>query len=525
MVYIAYQWPGFGLYPGVGGRLEVPYAASRTARYVRGGNVDQRSMEYPYGSGTELTYEQWATNLQAAGVGAIRVAWFGWQEGWGSPHYSFEPPPHGTYNIWHSALDSTNLTTYRAHQVSGSPGDGTFPLAYWTGSNIKKMLDACQAHDIKIILTFFTFTENMYSGWAYHAWNYNNRYLGGGACEAQDKGFLSSAWQMYTDADAIQAFKDRITFAINLVQEYTCVAVWEYGEEINWTWNADFWERVSFDSTQIANIRNYVVPWIEEIGKHIRATDSYNRPIGLGVARAPFDGIWPGDANHYWNVMMEPFLQYPVDIVFTNLYHGNYDLMMIGLNAVREKVYPKKVFVHQYYPCPWLAFPGEVMRREYPPYTQTKKIEWLGIVMKWSLGPGRWIGIYEEEPNYWTAGGYADPAYYGSQQVTNLFNSYIDWRDWYQARDWGAYISSSGLKRSVTTGDGDHVTGVFVWTSGGAKTITITGVTDGAWTFKFMDWTNGTLQATETPTAAGNRLDVSVTPGYEYLAVLSGEKD
>ena len=50
-------------------------------------------------------------------------------------------------------------------------------------------------------------------------------------------------------------------------------------------------------------------------------------------------------------------------------------------------------------------------------------------------------------------------------------------------------------------------------------------MTDGTWTFKIMDWTNGTLQATETPTAAGNSLDVSVTPGYEYMAVLYGEKD
>jgi len=64
-----------------------------------------------------------------------------------------------------------------------------------------------------------------------------------------------------------------------------------------------------------------------------------------------------------------------------------------------------------------------------------------------------------------------------------------------------------------------------VWTSSGAKTLTVNNVTDGAWTFKIYDWHDGTLDATETPTAASNSLDVAVTPSVYSQAFVYGVKD
>ena len=521
MVYIATQYPHYGYYPEGAQHINTPHATHRTPNRARGLDFLNESFIHP-STGVLVTYAAWCADLALKGTKMIRLIWGGRNQPWTNA-YNLEPPPYGTYNVWHSALNDSNLTTFRSHQVSGSPGDGTFPIAYWTGSNIKALLDACEANGIEVIVELSHNNEfSVY--WAYHPWNYSNRYMSGVACATQDKGFLSDNRLFYSNAQAIQAMKDRISFVINLIGSYKCVCMWGICSEGIWAFAPDFWGEPALNATVISRIRNEVVPWYAEIASYIRSEDVYNRPIMVSVARTPGTGVWSTDPDHYANVMAEPFLAYPIDVIGANIYESSFENSIQHINLVREKFHPKQVLIHQYWPFNWIGNPGG--RAEYPPYTESKRIEWIGAVIKWSTGPGRWMGLIESaNNNVWSKGGYADPDWYSIGAVTATFRGYINWKDWSGAEDWADNISSTGLNYSLTTGDGDHFVGVLVWTSSGAKTLTISNVTDGAWTFRVFDWTTGSVDATTTPTASGNSVDVSVTPSNSYQAVVLGSKD
>ena len=540
MVYKAYQYPDFGFYPENAQHINAPYAAHNTSVTARGVNIPNNSFFYPLSTGATFspdnTYGQWCSNLAAAGTNMIRIIWGGRQSIANPNIYDLEPPPHGTYNIWHTALDdSGSLATYRSSQVSGSPGDPSFPLAYWNASNIKELLDACTNHGIEVIIELSH--NNEFDGWwPYHAWNAENRYLDRVnattgvhiVCEPADRGFLADKRLVYSDPDALQAMKDRISFVINLVGGYECVCMWGICSEGNWNVLPDFWGEPSFNSTVIANVRNYMVPWYAAVATHIRNEDVYNRPIMSSVAHSPAanDYVWPTNADDPRNVRMEPLMAYPIDIVGTNCYQGNYENSVKHLNAVRTKVHPKQVLIHQYYPAIWTIGTTAPLRIEDDPYLDSRRMEWLGMALKWSTGPGRWMGLEEKVHNNWIRGGYADPDYYSIGAVTETFRAANNWKTWTAgAADWSANTSSVGLDYSVTTGTANQFVGVLVWTSGGAKTLTIDGVTDGAWTFKIYDWTDGTLDATVTPVTAGNSVDVAVTPTTYNQAFVFGTKD
>lgn len=529
MTYIVYQYPGYGWYPENAQYINVPHAVHRTSVTARGTNIPNESFEYPLGSGSYIaSYSAWCAALAAAGTKLLRVIWGGRHMSASPSFYDLEPPPAGTYNVWHSALDDGNLTTFRAHQVSGSPGDESFPSAYWTGSNIKEFFDACEANGLKVIVELSHNKEWSGSEWTYHPWNYNNHYrLSGDACAAQDKGFLSEPTEVFTNPDALQAMKDRISFVINLLQEYRSIVMWGICSEGNWLFVPAFWPDCdTFNATLIAHIRDDITPWYAAVAKHIRDEDPRNRPIMSSAAQSPPDGVWSADPDQYRNVMIEPLMTYPIDVIGTNCYQGNFKLMVQHLNAMREKVHPKQILIHQYYPEPWVLGPTAPLRQEYEPYVNSKRCEWLGAVLKWSTGPGRWMGLEElTQHNVWTQGGYADPNWYSLGAVTAAFRAANNWKDWSGAQDWADYVSSTGLDYSLTTGDGNHFAGLLVWTSGGEKTLTISNVTDGDWTFKIYDWPTGSLDATETPTASSNSLSLSVTPSTYYQAVVLGSKD
>lgn len=521
MVYIAYQYPDYGFYPEGAQYINTPWVTLRNTASPRALQFRNESL-WPADSSTPMTYSAWCQDLAAKGTKVIRIIWDARHMPW-TDAYGLEPPPHGTFNVWHNALDDSNLTTFRSQQVSGSPGDASFPISYWNNSNIKGLFDACDQYGVEVIVEL-SHNAEFTDYWTYHPWNYNNRYMNGTSCEAQDRGFLSSAVDFYTDSQAIQAMKDRITFVVNLIGGYKSVCMWGIMSEGAWLLNPGFFGESSYTTAWINYIRNDACSWYATIAQHIRDTDTYNRPIMVSVGRPPSTGEWPSDPNHPFNVRNEPFLERPIDIVAVNAYASEFETKVLNMNLMREHVYPKMVFIHQYYPSGWYI--GMHPRREYAPYVESKRVEWIGAVMKWSVGPGRWPGLVESDTdNVWTKGGYADADWYGIGSITANFRSYINWKDWSGAEDWADYTSSTGLDYSMTTGDGDHFCGLLVWTSGGAKTLTISNVTDGAWTFRVFDWTDGTLDATSNPTASSNSVSVSVTPSTYYQAVVYGEKD
>ena len=100
------------------------------------GHAYPHNMEHPYNSGPYLDYDTWCSNMNAAGVNIIFLSLAGANRPWGGKSYSFEPPPHGTYNLFGSFLDDANLTTFRNGQTSATPP----PAALWNTSNIKALL-------------------------------------------------------------------------------------------------------------------------------------------------------------------------------------------------------------------------------------------------------------------------------------------------------------------------------------------------------------------------------------------------
>jgi len=48
------------------------------------------------------------------------------------------------------------------------------------------------------------------------------------------------------------------------------------------------------------------------------------------------------------------------------------------------------------------------------------------------------------------------------------------------------------------------------FSSGGNKNITFSNISDGAYTFTYYDWTNGSVEGTAAPTAVGGSCTVTV---------------
>lgn len=526
MVYVVEQYPGYGLYPGYSGYINANDILQKSTNHVRGGPFPADTLENPFNSGTFVTYSDWCSAVVAAGIKLVRVRATGCNYPQGEPTYGLEPPPHGTYNVWDTALDDTNLATFRAAQVSGTLGGANFSQDKWDNSNIKQFLDACEASGLKVWWALEGFHSFKANAWRYHAWNYNNYYLiTGDRCESQDRGFLAEPYEIYTSSDAIQAMKDRISFIIGVVGSSPAVCMWGLWDEQNWTFNQDYWGETEWNATMVSNIRDYVVPWVSEIGQHIRSEDMYNRPIVASVMRTRPDFTWPDSADHYANVIMEPFLEYPIDAVATNLYHGEFGKFVDHLNACREKIEPKKLIIHQYWPEPWILGTGSPLRVEYAPYTNSKQIEWLGITLKWGIGAGRWPGLVESSHNVWTNGNPGDPDFYSIGGSTSTGTALVNWKDWLGAVDWSDYVSSTGMDKLLCTGDGDHLVMTIRWTSTVQKTVTVSNVTDGAWTVKVIAWDTNSVQATETPTASSNSFSFTVMPGTENISWVYAEKD
>ena len=503
---------GYGLYEDQRG-VNAPEVTHKSTRYERGGSYYPNSLEEVARSGTELTYAQYASNLDGADCNCLRISLAGWNQD-NQQHTDLEPPPYGTYNVWHNLLDPNTLATYRSDQV-------TYPVdsAKWAASNLKEFLDQCEANNVNLLINPFQHAEFM-SGWSRHAWNSANRYVNGELCEVADRGFITNAYEIFDDATAIQAAKDRLTFLINVFSNYSCPVAWEICTELSWLMTPDFWG-TEWGSAHINNnIRAKIKPWVVEIAQHIRDTDPYNRPIGCGLLRTPTSGdAWSGDADNYWNVINEPLLQYPLDFVNANMYYEDWQSAVTHWKRCKQKT-DKVVWITQMRP----SLSRDQLEEETSPFLKSKKLIWIPMCgERWGLTALRWMGLREQSTNYWATGGYADPDYYGIPSVTKFFSGNMDWNS-HKPNNYvfDPYLSSAGTDACVSHGDGENVTMLVEWTSGGNKTLNVSNVSNGTYTFTYYDWTDGTIAGTAKPVAAGGSLSVSIdVTDYEDQMIVS----
>lgn len=502
---------GYGLYPNKRGNSTID-AVNKTNQFARGGLYYPKTLEEPKG-GTLQTYSTWCSGMAGADCNLVRVKFGHANTNELGGQFCIEPPPAGTYWVWEDVPDVSDLTAYRNNQI-------TYPLttaenAIWQASNFKTWLDQMEANNVYAQVILFAFDEFQSSGWYYHAWNSDNHYINGDSCEAQDQGFVSDPTLFYTNADCIQAAKDRIDFIVDIIGSSPVVVAWELFAEMSWCIIPGFWGESSINSAMINNIRNKINPWVTEIGNYLRAADPYNRPIGCGIIRPPSDYQWPSNPDVYANITNEPLVQYPMDYVAMNMYEPTWDECVLKMKAA--KMYTDKmIWVTQYSPIQFDQPPAE----EPAPYNDSKKRCWIQVCgERWGLSPLRWTGLSEISDNNWGTGGYADPDWYGIPGVIKNFCDSVSWNQWRTDHEvYDSYITSGGTQSLSTTGtpamisygDINNVTMLLNYSGGGTKTINVSNVSNGTYTFTYYDWTLGSTAGSSFPVASGSALSVDV---------------
>jgi len=495
---------GYGLYENKHGinTIFLPY---KTSRYERGGVYYPDSLEETRNSGVELTFAQYCSKLAAAGCNLLRVKWSGQNASDGGGYCGIEPPPPGTFNIWQTALDPSNLATYRSQQV-------TYPVgaAAWAASNMKEFIEQCENYGIYLHVLIFEASEFQPYKWYYNAWNSANHYINATTCEVADRGYISTANEFYTNANCIAAAKARIDFLVDVLGTNKAVVSWELFAEMSWLLAVGFWGESTWGANMVANVRNKVNPWVREIAAYLRAKDPYNRPIAMGLLRPPPDPYTFSDyaADHYWNVINEPMVQYPVDICCINLYEQTLAECAHELNKAHQYT-DKLVWATQFSPIQMDNSP----REEFSPFLESKQRLWVGVCgERWGLAPIRWPGLTERQDNVWQTGGYADADFYGIPNTVETFCSNVDWLHWKTNNYvFNSYVTTTGTNTHVAYGDGEHVTMMIDWTSGGTKTIGVSNLADGTYTFTYYNWVDGLVDGTLAPVAAGGSLSMSLS--------------
>jgi hypothetical protein len=462
-----------------------------------------------------LTYDEWMANMAEAGVNLIRLRLTGQNrhtEHGTAGAVDFEPPPHGTYNVWHSVLNPNDLAQYRADQVSTAVDQDPVLVGQdkgkWQESNLYKLVDAAERHGVGLWITLSAEKE-FDSEWRYHAWNRDNYYINKVRAEEQDRGFLADKTEVFTNPLALEAMKARIQFVVDLIGDSEAVKVWEIGNELTVLAGAAWWGTQWGTEHINENVRGAMVPWFREVARFIKDVDSEHRPVASSHVRVDPDWAWSSDPDDYWNVVNEIHDVPAVDIVAARGYSDSVAANIGDFRMARERFPHKMVVVGEYWPFPH----GEVPVKEDPPFLDSKQFQWVcacggGFAM-------RWVGIEEIEVNSWKSGGYADPQMQEIVGITSRFNDCVNWKTWSGIEDWSAYIGTAETKEIFAQGDGRHVAMMIEWTDAGEKSVRVDGLEDGQYQLDAFDWVTGEQHSSQSLEARSGALSFVVSVHFE----------
>ena len=293
----------------------------------------------------------------------------------------------------------------------------------WANSNLGQLITAAQNHGIKFSMVPFDNVEfRSAQSWRLHAWNSNNSYINGADCEAQDRGIVANAHEVFSNDEAKAAAKARIDFIIQTFAGTDVIACWELCEEMTWlATDQAFWGLDVWDNRMRDNIRGILVPWVNEMAAHIKA--DHGAPVGNAQAFLGSRIEFPTGDDLQMNVVNEIHAAEELDLVFINWYQGC-DLARCRswLRACQEKFDGKQVLVSQY--GPWPIRRPDPYTDEVAPYPESKGHEWVHACgVPGFVGPQRWLGIEEIERRVWGRGGLADAGMMEIGGVTHNFAS------------------------------------------------------------------------------------------------------
>jgi hypothetical protein len=89
----------------------------------------------------------------------------------------------------------------------------------------------------------------------------------------------------------------------------------------------------------------------------------------------------------------------------------------------------------------------------------------------------------------------------------------IDLDDWEtRGQSWDDDVISADLDLKSTWGDGHHAAIFLGWSSGGSKSLTVSGLVDQQYTFSVFDWISGELVETRDVVATGGQVTLDGVP-------------
>lgn len=500
---------GTGLYQGVSGYVTAT-ASWKTSARERGYLWYPQDLRTVYNDPASLlTYDAWMSQLASAGVSMVCLRLTGRNTDDDGGACGFEPPPYGTFNIWHSVLDPSNLAVYRSDQVTHPVADP--PLS---NSNLYQLINAAETHGVGLWVTFFDFMELTGAYWSTHAYNSNNFYIDGNPCAGADQGMIANRTDFFTDAGAIAAAKARIQFFLDAFGSSHAVKVFELFNEMTWLADADWWGEPMWNAQMVTNVRTKMVPWVSEIANYIRDNDTTLLRFIANSNAFPrtSTGDWPADPDHYRNVIAELYSVYPLDIVGGRGYeNGNFNRYITEVEMLQEKYGPRMICIGEYWP---FEHDGVNPVNEPAPHLDSRMYQWLPATCAWyGFAALRWQGLEESAGNVWIRGGYGDPDMADIAGVTATFNSYVAWNSFA-----GGSIKDSDISTPQGTvfdpkgwGNSTHVTFMVRWSSSGSKLLTFTGLTNGNYNLYLFNWEDGTLDTTLYPTAVGGTFSILYT--------------
>jgi len=491
-----------------------------------------------------------------------------WSDGWTYSNYN-EGSHAGTLIDGNDFL--TNYANCRYPHFTDKDCGPTYASKF-SNSNITKILQAAEAHDVKVIFTFWG--SEQYSDdarWEYSAYNQACKKPDRSDCNSDEAGILTDKHDIIFDPhgnipgitkdgkNVLDYQKQYIDFFYKAWGESEAIWMWEIMNEIHYLakWNPGPGE---LDD----NVDKKLLPWVEYMSNYIRSIDTHHRPVSIsGIHRSWEDGAiadprlivssennlcdqtaWQGAAVDFFLACKHKMFEY-VDVV--NLHdYGTHTLKgRLDEQKRLDEIWPDKPkIIGEFLPkqcrqsncdqdpqneCGPTILEGQntyiggyPWHIEIAPFHNSVSYYWLSLISNGGNGEvRRWTGFGIES---WREGAAFhfnneyDNEYFSDIAVpTGKFIPEVHWSDWGNHTDWDQYItiSNTGLDPAndfvlTSRGDGNQVMVMFRSLSDDSTPIEIRNLEEGTYTVKLFDWLTGERVETRTVETVGNTLSINV---------------
>jgi hypothetical protein len=542
-------------------------------------------------------YDDWMQKLSSKGINSIHLRLDTITGGAGTVH--MQAPPLGYYYIadeypmdavW---SDGWVYSNYNEGSHAGTLIDGDdfltshptcrYPhftdedcgptyASRFSNSNITKILQAAEAHDVKVVLTLWGSRQYADDArWEYSAYNQSCKKPDGSDCRPHEKGILTDQYDIIFDPhgtipgvtkdgkNVLDYQKQYIDFVYKAWGESEAIWMWEIMNEIHYLaqWNSGPGE---LDD----NVDKRLLPWIEYMSNYIRSVDIHHRSVSIsGIHTSWKDGTiadprqiaslednlcdrtaWQGAEIDFFLACKHKMFEY-VDVV--NLHDYGTPTLKGRLDRQKrlDEIWPDKPkIIGEFLPkqcrqsncdrdsqdeyAPTILKGQNTYIGRYPwhieiaPFHNSVSYYWLNLISNGGNGEvRRWMGFGIES---WSEGAalhyeneYDNEHFSDIAVSTGKFIPEVDWSDWGNHTDWDQYITISNTRLDpdndfvlTSRGDGNQVMVMFRSLSDYSTPIEVRNLEEGTYTVKLFDWLTGERVETWTVETVRDILSINV---------------